>query len=129
MLLDGQNAGLGGMSPQMMQQIMAMFSQQQQDPFSQMLPGEQYLGDENPENPRLAQMRQNMGDIESFSPQNEAISSDFANTSPGLPNLPDSLEGFGFGQNAPEQFNGGLKQQLIRQLLAQMPMGQQMPGL
>jgi len=49
---------------------------------------------------------------------------------PGLPNLPQSMQGFGFGQNAPEQNeNAGLREKLIGQLLnSLMTQGQGIMG-
>jgi hypothetical protein len=58
---------------------------------------------------------------------NSTISTDFANTQPGLPNLPDSFSGFGYGQFAPKEvqtqgngtggMQGGMRQQMISQLM------------
>lgn len=128
---------LGGANPQ---QLMQMLSQGRADPFSRPLPGTGLMGDGNlaPPMPQMPQMPQQPG-LNQMGPMSQmgqemnppdnfsSVPTDFANTQPGLPNLPDSFKGFGFGQFAPQEVQPmGLRQQYIKQLLGQfMP---QMPG-
>lgn len=129
----------GGLPAGLMQQIMQMMQTQRQDPFSQGMPGEGLLGAGGmappqqgsaggmmPQMPGLADA-QMQGQQLIPNEQASTISTDFADTQPGLPNLPDSFGGFGFGQFAPKEVQPvGLRQQLIQQLMTNMggsPMG------
>lgn len=115
--------GNAGIDPQMLQQL---FAQGQSDPFAQNIPGQELLGMpqqqpmQQPQNPSFAdQLAQQEPPPEMMQPQ-------------GLPELPEEMGGFGFGQTAPQMTGGqglgqqdiGLRQQLISQLLPQMMGGQ-----
>ena len=128
MLLDNQMQGMQGLDPQAIQQLMQIYQQSQQDPFTRSMPGEQILGQSQP--PPVMGMGQPEMDQGQQSPYGGmAPSTDFSNTPPGLPNLPDNLGGFGFGQNAPVMQGPSLKQQMIQQLLSQMQGMQGIPGI
>lgn len=132
----------GGMDPQALMQMMQM---RQKDPFSRGMPGEGLMGAgglspaSQPPSQAPAQLPgladTQMGNPQQFSGAPEApgmstISTDFANTQPGLPNLPDSFLGFGYGQFAPKEvqtgpgmqggMQGGMRQQMIMQMLQQL---------
>lgn len=139
-MLNGGMSGMsgmggGGIDPM---QLMQLFQQYKADPFSKSLPGTDLLGDgkmgiPEPQNPMEQQFKQQ----EQLAPQqpgrNNVISTDFADTQPGLPNLPDSFQGFGYGQFAPKTHEGDpLRQKLIKQLLDMMQRQQSMqaePGM
>lgn len=119
--------------------FMQMLSAQNHDPFSKQLPGDRVLPQMGGQQPQGGMQPQQEGLPQSLSPEGQPVnqpqsfnnvSTDFANLAPGLPNLPDSFTGFGFGQNAPKQFHPmGIRQQLIQQLLSHMPsMNKEMPG-
>lgn len=106
------------------------FRRMQANPFSRMLPGSEYLpGGGQPQGP---------APIGSAGlPKGESVvPTDFAGVPPGLPNLPEDMQGFGFGESAPKMnVNKGLRQdliqQLLKQLMPQLPFGLPggMPGL
>lgn len=117
--MGGMNSILAQFGPQLLQ----MMQMQQQDPFTRPIQGENYL------NSGMNSQSGNAGWPSENAPPKAmdsgfgSISTDFANTQPGLPNLPDSFAGFGYGQTAPKTVQpGGIKQQLIQQLLNQLPM-------
>jgi len=124
----------GQFDPQMMQQIMQMMQTQRQDPFSRPMPGQGLLGDGNMASPQMPQGPQapgpemmgqmpgmDMGGMQG-NPGMMQAPTEFADTQPGLPNLPSSFGGFGFGQFAPEEVQPmGLRQQYIQQLMKTMP--------
>lgn len=102
--------GGGGMS-----NPFAEYKQMQANPFTRMIPGSEYLGGA----PSLPGLLQSQGGMD----QGDAstIPTDFAGVPPGLPNLPQNLQGFGFGENAPQMnVNSNLRQGLIQQLLEQL---------
>jgi hypothetical protein len=113
---------MGGMDPSSLMQMLQMG---RQDPFSRPMPGDGLMGAGN-----MPSM-QSMPGLEQYNPQGgqapqmpgmNTISTDFANTQPGLPNLPDSFSGFGFGQFAPQEHAGNnTRQQLISRLMEMMP--------
>ena len=122
-------SGMQQFDPQMMQQILQMMNQQKQDPFSRTMPGEGLLGSGGMATPNQGGMVQsaphdnNMGgQPQEQKNQVDTISTSFNSTPPGLPNLPDSFGGFGYGQFAPKEFSPpGLRQQYIQQMLKMMP--------
>ena len=135
----------GGVNPQALMQMLQM---RQKDPFSRGMPGEGLLGQggmsmpEMPQAPGLADTQMNNPQQFSGAPQEpgmSTISTDFANTQPGLPNLPDSFLGFGYGQFAPKEvqtggggaggMQGGMRQQMIMQMLQQLLPQMQNGGL
>lgn len=123
-MLGGMGGGQGGQVDPM--QLLQMLQMSQKDPFSKPLPGEGLLGPGgmSPQQP-MGQPAQAPG-MPGQAPQNPAsstISTDFADTQPGLPNLPDTFKGFGFGQYAPEEHKPDPRQQLIQQLLQALSMG------
>ncbi len=97
----------------------AQYQQMQANPFTRQIPGTEYLGGmgQDSGNP----MGGGMGAPQDM-PYNESqIPTDFAGVPPGLPNLPEDMQGFGFGQAAPEMnVNNGLRQSLIQNLLSQL---------
>jgi hypothetical protein len=122
-------AGMLGLDPQMLQQIMQMMSMQKSDPFSKPMPGEGLLGSGGLSMPQPNGMVQSMrgepnmgGQPQEQKNRMDTVSTSFANTQPGLPNLPDSFGGFGYGQFAPKEFNPpGLRQQYIQNMLKMLP--------
>jgi len=95
----------------------AQYQQMQANPFTRMIPGSEYLS---------GMPGQGMQEMQGFpstmsqSPENP-YPTDFAGVPPGLPNLPEDLQGFGFGQTAPQMnTNSNLRQNLIQQLLKQL---------
>lgn len=139
-MLNQSMGNLGAMGGQQIdpQQLLQMLSMQKRDPFSRNLPGDALLGagpmamPQAPQMPGLANEannpQQGMGGPQI--PGMETISTDFAGTQPGLPNLPDSFLGFGYGQFAPKEvgtgpnqqggMQGGMRQQLIMQMMQQL---------
>lgn len=136
-MLNQPISGMGPMGGQQIdpQMLMQMMQMQKQDPFTKSLPGQALLGDGGMAMPQMPGMdnpinnpQQGMGGPQI--PGMNTISTDFANTQPGLPNLPDSFLGFGFGQFAPQEVQtgpggqggmpGGMRQQLIMQMLNQL---------
>lgn len=121
------------LDPQMIQQILAMLRQQNADPFNKPMPGEGLLGAGGmsqgsgmPQGgggfaqnlPTSAPMSAMPNDQQVAPNATATIPTDFADTQPGLPNLPDSFTGFGFGQFAPKQMQPvGIRQQLIQQIM------------
>jgi len=119
-----------GMQMQGQQNPFEQFRRMQADPFTRMIPGTEYLGqlggmgggmsggfgDSMPGNGfDQVQAVDQAGGNTDFGP------TDFAGTPPGLPNLPDNMQGFGFGQNAPQMnVNNNLRQSLIQSLIEQM---------
>lgn len=95
------------------------------DPFSRPLPGASLLGDGG----MLAlgnQFQMPSNNFASGAPQMpgmQQFSTDFADTQPGLPNLPDNFQGFGYGQFAPKEHQGDIRQQLIQQLMQSLSQG------
>lgn len=99
------------------------YKQMQANPFTRALPGSEYLSG-------MGQMGgfDPMLNMEQQSSSFEQIPTDFAGVPPGLPNLPESLQGFGFGQTAPQMnVNSSLRQNLIKTLLQQMMQQSQGP--
>lgn len=95
----------------------AQYQQMQANPFTQQIPGSEYLG--------IAD--DSIGGANAFGAQSGQVTpdmgvpTDFAGAPPGLPNLPENLQGFGFGQNSPQMnVNSNLRQDLIKQLLTQL---------
>lgn len=101
------------------------FRRMQANPFSRALPGSEYLpnGGQPPGPAPLGSAGLPKGE--------SVIPTDFAGTPPGLPNLPEDMQGFGFGQSAPKMnVNKGLRQDLIQQLLQQLMGGMDgLPGM
>lgn len=142
--------GLGSMGASSQpNQLLQMMQMQKRDPFSRPLPGSGLLGDGGmaaPQMPGMAgqpsggQPQQGLGQPQT--PDMNTISTDFADTQPGLPNLPDNFLGFGFGQYAPKTTqppqmgltqssqgdNSGMRQQMIAQLLQHLMSQGGMPG-
>lgn len=98
-------------------QLMNQYRMQQSDPFTKMIPGEQYLG--GGFNKGMQGMSSAVGGQSSMmgfeSPQAPGAdlripfpgyNAPFAGVK-GLPNLPDSFTGFGFGQTAPRRIGLG----------------------
>lgn len=112
-----------GMDPQSLVQMLRM---QAKDPFSKGMPGDDLLGPGGmspPQNPGMPGMQQAQNNAQMVDPaaQMQTISTDFADTQPGLPNLPDSFGGFGYGQFAPKETQPvGLRQQLIQHIMSLM---------
>lgn len=117
-------AGLGGLDPQMLSQLMGMA---RQDPFSRAMPGNALLGDGGMASPQMQGQQQNMD--QQADPN--AMFAEMAKRQPALPNLPQSFDGFGFGRFAPRMHEGNpMRQQLIQQLMQMMPqLGQGLPGV
>jgi len=142
----------GQIDPQVLQHIMGMLNQQKSDPFSRPMPGDALMGQGGMAAPQTQMMPQtstvnamppaqevnpadanglpyngqNMQLQERFPVQNrQTISTDFVDTQPGLPNLPDSFLGFGYGQFAPQEVKPmGLRQQYIQDMMKSfMPQG------
>lgn len=124
---------MSGIDPSMMQSIMQMMQAQRADPFSQALPGQGLLGDgamaspmgamQGMQDPQMGMQMpgMDMGGMQG-NPGMMQAPTDFADTQPGLPNLPNSFGGFGFGQFAPEEFQPmGIRQQYITQMLDMLP--------
>ena len=107
-------------------QFLQMLAAQNKDPFSKPMTADKFLpqmGDQGSLPQTLAPSLEGQQSPQDF----QDISTDFVNTQPGLPNLPDTFTGFGFGQTAPKEYNPiGLRQQLIQQLLSQLPSMQNM---
>lgn len=141
------NQGMGGMDPQSLMQMLKMG---QKDPFSRPMPGEGLMGlggmampeSAHPQAPGLMDTQMNNPQQGMGGPQlpgMSTISTDFANTQPGLPNLPDSFLGFGYGQFAPKEvgtgpgqeggMQGGMRQQMIMQMLQQLLPQMQQGGM
>lgn len=130
----------GQIDPQMMQQILQMMQTQRQDPFSRPMPGQGLLGDGNIASPQMQQppmspemMGQmpgmDMGGMQG-NPGMMQAPTEFADTQAGLPNLPSSFGGFGFGQFAPKEVQPvGLRQQYIQQLMKMLPQGSMGGGM
>ncbi len=126
------NAGMspmGSMSQGGPAELLQMLQAGRQDPFARPMPGEGLMGPGGmsmPQPPGLPQSQDQMAPPQM--PGMETISTDFANTQPGLPNLPDTFQGFGYGQFAPKEgqgmmgagAGGGMRQQLIMQLMNQL---------
>lgn len=126
----------------MMQQIMQMMQTQKQDPFSRPMPGQGLLGEGNMAGPGMEQPPMppmspgmqgvpgmDMGGMQG-NPGMMQSPTEFADTQPGLPNLPSSFGGFGFGQFAPKEVQPmGLRQQYIQQLMKMMPQGGMGPDM
>lgn len=126
----------GGVDPQA---LMQMMQAGRRDPFSRPMPGDSLMGPGGmalPQAPGLADTQMNNPQQGMGGPQlpgMNTISTDFANTQPGLPNLPDSFLGFGYGQFAPKEVEtapgaqggmpGGMRQQMIMQMLQQLMQG------
>ncbi len=159
-MLNQGMGSLGGMGGQMGQgqmdpmQLMQMLQMQQKDPFSRSLPGDGLMGPGGMSAPPQAADLANMGGHQQDpqqglglpqTPDMNTISTDFTDTQPGLPNLPDNFQGFGFGQYAPKvnepsqmslgnmggrenNAQPGVRQQMIQQLMQHLMsqgMGQQ----
>lgn len=113
----------GGIDPTALLQMLTM---QSKDPFSKGLPGDGLLGPGGmsvPNMPQLSGMQQAQDNAQMVDPaaQMQTIPTDFADTQPGLPNLPDNMGGFGFGQFAPKEVQPmGLRQQLIQHIMGLM---------
>lgn len=130
--------GAAGVDPMQLLQLLQLLQMAKSDPFSKSMPGSNLLGDGklSGQEPQMS-MEQNIGQQPQLRPQmpgeNQVISTDFADTQPGLPNLPDSFQGFGYGQFAPQTHEGNpLRQQLIKQLLDMLQKSgglQSMPGM
>lgn len=126
----------GGLDPQA---LMSMLSMRQKDPFTRSMPGDSLLGSGGMSMPQMPQTP-GLADTQINNPQQftnapnvpgmSTISTDFANTQPGLPNLPDSFLGFGYGQFAPKEVStgpggeggmqGGMRQQMIMKMLQEL---------
>lgn len=108
------NSSMMGMA----QNPFIQYRQMQANPFTRMLPGSEYFNQTGSDYLNSFGSRgQNPDDF-------NQVSTDFAGTAPGLPNLPDNLMGFGFGQTAPEMnVNDSLRQTLIKSLVDQMMNG------
>lgn len=119
-LLDGMmGQQMGGMQ----ENPFAQYQQMQANPFTRQIPGTEYLSGFGQMGGGLEQPMGGQG-----MDQGGAIPTDFTGVPPGLPNLPENLQGFGFGQSAPEMnVNSNLRQNLIQQLLQQL-MGSQAGG-
>ena len=104
---------LDGLDPQMLQALMGQMQAQNVNPMERPVAGSEYLQGlgQLPMEPDVY-MPQMMG---------QEIPTDFAGMAPGLPNLPDSFSGFGYGQQAPEMRDNmsRLRDQLIQQLIGQ----------
>lgn len=118
---------MGGFDPMAMQNMMQSFRAMQANPFMRQIPGEQYLQGLG----QLPVIPQMQPDIEGFGPMPQEMGaqpmaganfSDFGGTTPGIPNLPDSFEGFGYGQFAPKRISPqqGLRAKLIDELMNQI---------
>lgn len=131
---------------QMQQNPFVQYQQMQANPFTRQIPGTQYLNQPMqgmspmggapgamPMNPMgMGQMQPQMG-APRFNPRlgtgnlpqgESVVPTDFAGVPPGLPNLPQDLQGFGFGQMAPKMnVNTNLRSNLIQQLLQQLMQG------
>ncbi len=123
-----------GIDPEMIMQLM---QSQRKDPFARSLPGQGLLGPGGmsmpPSPPGLIDTQMNnpqQGMGGPSIPGMNTISTDFANTQPGLPNLPDSFLGFGYGQFAPKEVStgpgdqggmqGGMRQEMLMKMLEQL---------
>lgn len=139
------NSGMGQLDPAF---IMSLMASSRKDPFTRPMPGEGIVGpgglggqfagpprmDGQPQGPQQGMQEPQM-------PGMNTISTDFQDTQPGLPNLPDSFQGFGYGQFAPKENQGGMASiangsqgqsmqgQNLRQQLIQDMMRQLMPQL
>lgn len=100
----------------------AEYKQMQANPFTRQIPGTELLGG----------MGQGMGNAGNMGPMGmdpttqggNDVATDFAGVPPGLPNLPESMQGFGFGQSAPEMnVNSQLQESLLQQLIQQLMSG------
>lgn len=111
---------MGEMDPMMIQSLLQQAQAQSVNPMERPVAGSEYLQGLGQlpgpvgMSPEALQAMQGMG------------GTDFANVPPGLPNLPDSFGGFGYGQTAPKM-NINQSQQLRQQLLQQL-LGQAMGG-
>jgi len=116
-------AGLAGLNPQILSQMMGMA---RQDPFSRAMPGNALLGDGPMASPQMMPQQDGMQGNQANMMPNEPPP-----MPPALPNLPPSFEGFGFGKWAPKMHEGNpMRQQLIAQLMQMMPqLGQGLPGI
>ena len=98
----------------------AQYQQMQANPFTRQIPGTEYLSGMN------GQMGGgNMGGMPPMNAapqeQQQEVPSDFAGVPPGLPNLPQDLQGFGFGETAPQMnINNKLQESLLQQLIQQL---------
>lgn len=102
-LLDGQGSMGPQMSPQVMEQLLAMLQQQNVDPMMKPLPGDLYLPGQA-ENPFTG------GAPSQYEPRGQLpqeLSNQIASSQqlPGLPNFPKQMGGFGFGSMVPKVFN------------------------
>jgi len=128
----GSMGGMGGINPE---QLMQMLSMGGRDPSAKPMRGDGLMGPGGMQPGGMAgTAREGMAqDIMQQPPQipgMDTISTDFANTQPGLPNLPDSFGGFGYGQFAPKEVQPqGLRQQLISHLMGQLMPGQSSPSM
>lgn len=118
-LLDGMMGG--GQNP--FEQYQAM----QANPFTQQIPGMEYLSGMGNPMQQGGQLPGGFNPQEQGMPQpglQEGVPTDFAGVPPGLPNLPQDMQGFGFGEGAPQMnINTNLRQDLISQLLQQLMQG------
>lgn len=128
------------MDPEMFAQLMGQYRQMQANPFARSIPGTEYLGGMGQGAmgggmPGMGQNQFGGPAPDSFGgpnlQQGGQVPTDFAGTPPGLPNLPQDMQGFGFGQTAPEMnVNRSLRENLIKELLDQLQGGMQpMPGM
>lgn len=125
--------GMPQLDPEFIQQLMQQIGAQRANPMSRPIAGEQYLNGLGMIPPDNQMIEPGAGALGNMTPPDNAmlplngapISTDFSGLAPGLPNLPDSFSGFGFGQTAPKKFDGqdNLRQQLIERLLSQIGNG------
>lgn len=102
------------------------YQQMQANPFTRQIPGTEYLSGMNG-NMGAGNMR-GMPGIAGMQQQPQEPPTDFAGVPPGLPNLPQDLQGFGFGETAPQMnINNKLQENLLQQLIQQL-MGVQNGG-
>lgn len=98
----------------------AQFAQMQKDPFTRQMPS--FFGQQQmPSMGGLLGQGGNMGAMQMQGAQmpDQSMPTDFAGTSAGLPNLPESMQGFGFGQTAPElNVNASFRDNIIQQMLS-----------
>lgn len=96
----------------------AQYKQMQANPFTRQIPGTEYLSGMS------GMSGGNLGPMGMSGAPGQAdanVPTDFAGVPPGLPNLPENLQGFGFGQMAPEvNVNGNLQENLLQTLIQQL---------
>lgn len=108
----------------MQQNPFAQYQKMQANPFTRMIPGSEYLSGipgQQSDFGFINNMGNGMGGAGENTDIMNTTPTDFAGVPPGLPNLPQDMQGFGFGSAAPEMnVNNNLRQNLIQQLLKQL---------